>query len=149
VIATGGNGYHAGLVHRLEEGLDFIETALQMERALDPGIADVRHPAQVVGRDTARLIHPAHQARLVADLPRPVARPGAIGDTAVEGHAHESDVHAGQILGERRPHESRHTRVTGPQHGLGMAGVVVHSFGSPRGQSMPEIIPAAWRQVLN
>jgi len=45
-----------------------------------------------------RLIDAPHQARLVADLARPVAGAGAVGHTAIEGHADKSDVDPREIL---------------------------------------------------
>ena len=51
---------------------------------------------QIVGRDAGDMMDAAHQARLVADLARAVARAGAVGGAAVERHADQRDVDLGR-----------------------------------------------------
>ena len=116
-------------MHALEKRLDVVEAGFQIKRTLHPGVADIGHTAQVVGTDAAGLIDLAHQARLIADLPRPVACAGAIGDAAIEGHTDHGDVHLRQILTEWRAHEGRYAGVTRPHHLLAMVTAIVH--GSP------------------
>ena len=96
-----------------------ILRALEFERFLDPGIAEIGDPAQRIGIDAGRLVDAPHQARLVADLTRPVAGAGAVGHAAVERHADEPDIDPGEVLAIGRPHEGRDAGIARPHHRIG------------------------------
>ena len=116
MVAAGGQRHDPGLVDLAIEGGDLGEPALEVERPLHPGVAEVGDPAELVGRDPARLVDLAHQRRLVADLARAVARAGAVGHAAVERHADQPDVDVRQILAIGRAHERRKPGVARPRH---------------------------------
>src|SRR5262249_52121237 len=83
---------------------------------LHPGVAHVAHPAERIRVDPARLVHLAHEARLVADLAGPMPRAGPVGDAAVEGNAGKADIDGREILDEGRAHECRYPQIPRPHH---------------------------------
>ncbi len=119
MVAARRDRHDPGGVDRREDGFDLAMRALELERFFDPGIAEIGDPAQRIGIDAGRLVDAPHQARLVADLARPVAGAGAVGHAAVERHADQPDIDPGEVLAIGRSHEGRDAGVTRPHHRIG------------------------------
>ena len=145
VVAAGRQRHDPGGVHLAIEGGDLVERALEMERALHPGVAEIGDPAELIGCDAARLIDLAHQRGLVADLARPVPGAGAVGHAAVEGHADQPDVDGGEILAVGRAHEGGEPGVARPRHRIIEFGQHGHDRGSRwcQGGRQPAAAPPA------
>jgi len=125
VIATRRHGDDSRAVHARVERLDLREARLELEGLAHPGITGVGDSERVEGGNAACLIDLAHEARLVADLARPVARTGAVRHPAIEGDADETDIDAFERFGIGRAHEGRQTRVTRADLRVGTFGVLV------------------------
>ena len=99
MVAADGKRGDAGGDDRVVEGRDFRQRGFEFIRFLDPGIAEVAHAGLGEGHDAGGAVDAAEQAGLVAHRARAVAGAGAVGDTAIEGHADDADIHRGEVLG--------------------------------------------------
>ncbi len=93
-----------------DPGLDPGETVVQVD-GIDRQVADVGDVGDAEGLSSGDVVHPPHQARLVADLARSMARAGPVGGAAVPGNAVERDVEPLRRGHKGQPHEGRHAGV--------------------------------------
>ena len=91
MIAAGRQRRRSGGVQRGKEALDPLQRVGEVDR-IDRRIAMVADPAQLIRRDKADVMHPAHQRRHVADFARAVPRAGPVRRAAVPRHPAERDV---------------------------------------------------------
>src|SRR5262249_17226166 len=128
MAAACGDRHHARGMKSPVEGSDLVERARELKGLLDPGVADIADPAERIGIDPARLVHLAHQARLVTDLAGAVPRTWPVGDAAVERNPREADVDRREILGQGRAHECRYPEVPRSHHRIRELGIGIVSL---------------------
>jgi hypothetical protein len=61
-------------------------------------VAEVCNIGEIVGNDTHGLVHPPHHGRLVAHLPRRMARTRAIGRASIPGNANKPNVNVLRLI---------------------------------------------------
>jgi hypothetical protein len=110
MVAAGAERHHALGVNAGEEPLDPGEAVGQVDR-IARRVADIGDPRQLVGGDPADMVDLADEARHVADLARPMARPGAVGGAAIPRHADQRDVELSEVGDVGQPHKGRNRAV--------------------------------------
>ena len=137
MIAARGDRHNACAMKGLVKFRDLVERAHKLVGLLDPGVADIADLAERIGIDPARLVHLAHQARLVADLARAMPRARAVGDAAIEGNARKPDIDGRKVLDHGRAHERRYPQIPRPHHRIRELGVgIVSLHDSHRGNGV-------------
>ena len=94
----------------------FASESSKVDR-IDRRIAKIRDAQRVIWRHAVG-VDPAHQAGLVADFPRAMARPRAVGGAAIERHADQGDIHQRRVGDHRQTHEARHAGKARNQRGI-------------------------------
>ena len=74
------------------ESRDFGNLRLEVVSGWHLDIAYVGDTSQLVGIDVCCHVEDPHQAGRVTNFPRPVARPGTVGDAKIRRYADERDV---------------------------------------------------------
>src|SRR5262249_18563676 len=92
VVAAHGDGPDLELPQALEEALNGGHRPLEAQ-GIDRRVAEIGDVADLEGRDAARRVQPANEARGFAHAGRALARAGTEVDPEVEGDADEPDIH--------------------------------------------------------
>ena len=112
MVPAAGERTYIGGMGAGEELLDLGMGAFEFIGLADPGVADVRDGGRLERARAGGLVYPAHQARLIAHLPRAMARPRTVGHPAIIGNTADADLRrrVGEVLNIRQAEEGGETR---------------------------------------
>ncbi len=92
MVAAGGKRQDPGGGDAVEIALDIGDRLVEVVDPLDVDIAEIRHFREIVGAHLGLVIGHPQKGGLIAQMARPVARPGTIGDAPVERNSDDADI---------------------------------------------------------